>query len=54
MGSVSCSDAVENWLSYSPRLTWCKRGHGTAVGVVTRPSLPRETLALLWYSDYLS
>jgi hypothetical protein len=24
------------------------------VGIVTRPGLPRETLALLWYYDYLS
>jgi hypothetical protein len=24
------------------------------IGVVTRPVLPRETLTLLWYCDYLS
>jgi hypothetical protein len=24
------------------------------IGVVTHPGLPRETLALLWYCDYLS
>jgi hypothetical protein len=46
-GSVPCSDEWENWRSYSPRLTWCKRGCGTAVGIVTHPGLPRETLALL-------
>jgi hypothetical protein len=45
---------VGNWRSYSPRLIQCKRGHGTAVGVVTRLDLPQETLALLWYYDYLS
>jgi hypothetical protein len=31
---------VVNWHSYLPRLTWCKRGRGTAVSVVTRPGLP--------------
>jgi hypothetical protein len=27
---------------------------GTTMDIVTHPSLPRETLALLWYCDYLS
>jgi hypothetical protein len=31
-----------------------QEGHGTAVGIVTRLGLPRETLALLWYCDYVS
>jgi hypothetical protein len=31
-----------------------QEGHGTAVTVVTSLGLPRETLALLWYYDYLS
>jgi hypothetical protein len=47
-------DAMGNWHSYSPSLTWCKRGRGTTVGVVTRLGFPRENLALLWYYDYLS
>jgi hypothetical protein len=38
---------VGNWCSYSPRHTRCMKGRGTVVGVVTRPGLPRETLALL-------
>jgi hypothetical protein len=45
---------VGNYHSYSSSLTRCKRGRGTIVGVVTRPGLPRETLALLLYCDYLS
>jgi hypothetical protein len=40
---------VKNWPSYSPRLTRCKRGRGTAVGIVTYPGLPQKTLALIWY-----
>jgi hypothetical protein len=31
---------VANWRSYLSRLTWCKRGRGTTVSVVTRPGLP--------------
>jgi hypothetical protein len=54
VGSVPYSDEYENWRSYLPRLTWCKRGHGITVGIVTHLGLPRETLALLWYCDYLS
>jgi hypothetical protein len=30
------------------------KGRGTAIGIVTRPGLLQETLALLWYCDYLS
>jgi hypothetical protein len=45
---------VGNWCSYSPRLTWCTRGRGTFIGIVTHPGLPWKTLALLWYCDYHS
>jgi hypothetical protein len=45
---------VGNWRSYSPRLTRCKRSRGATAGVVTHPGIPWETLALLWYCDYLS
>jgi hypothetical protein len=48
VGSVPCSDEWEIGV------TWCKRGHGTTVGIVTRPGPPWETLALLWCCDYLS
>jgi hypothetical protein len=40
---------VRNWCSYSSRFTQCKRGHGTAAGIVTHPDLPWETSAMLWY-----
>jgi hypothetical protein len=38
---------VGNWRSYSPRLTRCKRGHDTTIGIVTRTGMSQETLALL-------
>jgi hypothetical protein len=46
VGSVPCSDEWE----FS--VVTCPSSHG-ARGVVV-PRLPRETLALLWYCDYLS
>jgi hypothetical protein len=53
VGSVPCSDEWEIGVVTSLG-SRCKRGHGTAIGVVTHPGLARETLALLWYCDYLS
>jgi hypothetical protein len=46
VGSVPCSDEWEFGVVTRPG------SHG-AKGVVV-PRLPRETLALLWYCDYLS
>jgi hypothetical protein len=53
VGSVPCSDEWE--IGVVTRLG----SHGAtgviaATSVVTRPGLPREILALLWYCDYLS
>jgi hypothetical protein len=49
VGCVPCLGEWENWCSYLPRLTWCKRGRGTTIGVVTHLGLPRETLSMMWY-----
>jgi hypothetical protein len=49
VGSVPCSNEWEIGVVTRLGLTRCKRGRGTAVGIVTHPGLPRETLALLWY-----
>jgi hypothetical protein len=46
MGSMPCSDEWEIGV------VTCPGSHG-ARGVVV-PQLPQETLALLWYYDYLS
>jgi hypothetical protein len=46
VGSVPCSDEWEFGVVTHP-------GSHDARGVVV-PRLPRETLALLWYCDYLS
>jgi hypothetical protein len=46
VGSVPCSDEWE----FS--VVTCPGSHGARGAVV--PRLPRETLALLWYCDYLS
>jgi hypothetical protein len=46
VGSVPCSDEWEFGIFT------CRGSHGARGAVVLR--LPRETLALLWYSDYLS
>jgi hypothetical protein len=45
VGKCALLGWVGKWCSYLPRLTRCKRGCGIAVGIVTRPVLPRETLA---------
>jgi hypothetical protein len=46
VGSVPCSDEWELGVVTRPG------SHGARGAVV--PQLPRETLALLWYYDYLS
>jgi hypothetical protein len=46
VGSVPCSDEWEFGVVTRPG------SHGASGAVV--PRLPRETLALLWYCDYLS
>jgi hypothetical protein len=46
VGSVPCSDEWEFGVVTRPDL------HGARGAVV--PRLPRETLALLWYCDYIS
>jgi hypothetical protein len=46
VGSVPCSDEWEFGVVTRP-------GSGGASGAVV-PPLPQETLALLWYCDYLS
>jgi hypothetical protein len=46
VGSVPCSDELEFGI------VTCPGSHGARGAVV--PQLPRETLALLWYCDYLS
>jgi hypothetical protein len=54
VGRVPCSDEWKIGVVTCLSSTCCKRGRGTAIDVVTHPGLPRETLALLWYCDYLS
>jgi hypothetical protein len=46
VGSVPCSDEFEFGV------VTCPGSHGARGAMV--PRLPRETLALLWYCDYLS
>jgi hypothetical protein len=54
VGSVPCSDEWEIGVVTRLGSLGARGGLGTTVGVITRPGLPRETLALLWYCDYLS
>jgi hypothetical protein len=49
---VPCSDEWE--IGVVTRLGSHGARGGIAVGVVTHLGLPQETLALLWYCDYLS
>jgi hypothetical protein len=54
VGSVAYSDEWEIGVVTRLGSHGARGGCGTAVGVVTHPGLPRKTLALLWYYDYLS
>jgi hypothetical protein len=54
VGSVPYSDQWEIGVVTRLGSHGARGGRGTTVGVVTRPGLPRETLSLLLYCDYLS
>jgi hypothetical protein len=54
VGGVSCSVEWEIAVVTHLGSQSARGGHGTAIGAVTHPGLPWETLALIWYCDYLS